>query len=280
MPFFGAHISIAGGVHFAPERGYKVGCNAIQLFTKNARQWKASPLKEEEIINFKEDILRFKIYKVIAHDGYLINLAAPDDRIFSKSFESFTFELRRAELLDIPYLVMHPGSHLGKGEDYGIKKIAKSLNESLLESETKKVKILLETTAGQGTNLGYTFEQIRDIIDMVDKKDRFGICLDTAHIFAAGYDIRSREAYEETMEKFDKILGISNLFVIHTNDSKSELGSHVDRHEHIGFGKIGKDPFSFFINDPRLKDLPFILETPDGRDWDIVNLETLRNLQQ
>ncbi|MBW1660275.1 MAG: deoxyribonuclease IV [Deltaproteobacteria bacterium] len=283
MPKIGAHMSIAGGVSRALDRGEELGLDTIQIFTKNANQWTGRPISDEEQDRFKRRKEETGIDPVIAHDSYLINLASPDREMFQRSLDAFEDELLRCHCLEVPWLVMHPGAHLKTGEARAIVQIGKAIKVALLEQNETEVGVLLETTAGQGTQIGYRFEHLRDIMREIDLPERVGVCLDTCHIFAAGYDIRSREAYERTMDEFDKIVGLEFLQVIHVNDSKRELGSHVDRHEHIGRGQIGEEAFSFFLNDARLWDLPFILETPKTAPdtqvpMDTVNVELLRKM--
>ncbi len=283
MPKIGAHMSIAGGVSRALDRGEELGLDTIQIFTKNANQWTGRPISDEEQDRFKRRKEETGIDPVIAHDSYLINLASPDREMFQRSLDAFEDELLRCHCLEVPWLVMHPGAHLKTGEARAIVQIGKAIKVALLEQNETEVGVLLETTAGQGTQIGYRFEHLRDIMREIDLPERVGVCLDTCHIFAAGYDIRSREAYERTMDEFDKIVGLEYLQVIHVNDSKRELGSHVDRHEHIGRGQIGEEAFSFFLNDARLWDLPFILETPKTAPdtqvpMDTVNVELLRKM--
>ncbi|RKY88179.1 deoxyribonuclease IV [candidate division KSB1 bacterium] len=276
----GAHMSIAGGVDKSIERGYSIGCSSIQIFTKSNNQWKAKELKDDEILRFKQNRVKYHINPIVAHDSYLINLAANRKEVLKKSIESFFIEMERCELLNIPYLVMHPGAHLGAGEDEGMKVLIDSFNQLLERSKGFKVIICLETTAGQGTNLGYRFEHIARIIDSVMDKNRFGCCYDTAHTFAAGYDIRDEKAYNKTMKEFDEVIGMEKLKVIHLNDSKKELGSKIDRHEHIGKGFLGLEAFRFIMNDERFVNIPKILETPKGPDMkeDIENLAVLKSL--
>jgi len=283
VPKIGAHMSIAGGVSRALDRGEELGLDTIQIFTKNANQWTGRPISDEEQDRFKRRKEETGIDPVIAHDSYLINLASPDREMFQRSLDAFEDELLRCHCLEVPWLVMHPGAHLKTGEARAIVQIGKAIKVALLEQHETGVCVLLETTAGQGTQIGYRFEHLRDIMREIDLPERVGVCLDTCHIFAAGYDIRSREAYERTMDEFDKIVGLEFLQVIHVNDSKRELGSHVDRHEHIGRGQIGEEAFSFFLNDARLWDLPFILETPKTAPdtqvpMDTVNVELLRKM--
>ncbi|HDD59448.1 deoxyribonuclease IV [Thermoplasmatales archaeon ex4484_36] len=280
MGLLGAHVSTQGGVQNAPERGASLQCDAIAIFTKNQRQWRAKPLKEEEIEGFKENMKRFGIEIALSHDSYLINLGSPKEEIYRKSVEAFVDEIVRADQLDLPYLVFHPGSHLGEGEEWGLKKIAEGIEESLSRAPESRVMLLLETTAGQGTNLGYTFEQLAAIMDMVGDRERLGVCFDTCHAFAAGYDIRTPEAYGETFDRFEEVIGLRNLKAFHLNDSKFPLGSKKDRHEHIGEGEIGIEAFRLLVNDRRFEEHPMILETPGGDVWYSANLKVLRDLIQ
>ncbi len=276
----GAHTSISGGVASSVDRAVKIGCKTMQIFTKNNNQWKAFPLTEEAVRNYKIKLRLSKINPVIAHDSYLINLCAKEKAILSRSREAFLDELKRCELLGIPYLNFHPGAHRGQGEKDGIKIVAESLNFIHEKTPNFKVKSMIETTAGQGTNIGYRFEQIREIIDLVEDKKRLTVCIDTCHIFAAGYDLRTEKMYNKTLDEFNKIVGFKFLKAFHLNDSKKELGSRVDRHEHIGKGFIGKRGFKFLMNDKRFEDIPKILETPKGPDMleDIMNMRVLGRL--
>jgi len=276
----GAHMSIAGGVYNCFDHGEHFKCTTIQIFTKNASQWRAKPLAEDEIATYKRRQKESAISPVVAHDSYLINLGSNNKALLQKSKEAFLVEMQRCELLEIPCLVTHPGSHTGAGEEAGLKTIADSLSWLHHKLPEAKVMICLETTAGQGTNLGYRFEQIANIIELSDSPERSGVCLDTCHIFAAGYDIRTERTYKKTMREFDSVIGLKRLKVIHFNDSRRELGSRVDRHEHIGKGFIGVEPFGFFMNDRRLAKIPKILETPKGDDGsaDDRNLTILRKL--
>ena len=277
---FGAHVSVSGGVDTAFARGERFAMDAIQVFTKNQRQWVAKPLGEAEVERWYEERARTGITKVITHASYLINLASPKDDLRQKSMTAFQDELERCESLGIPGLVVHPGSHTGSGEEAGLAAVADSLNRIHDAVPHLRVLTLLETTAGQGTNLGSSFEELASIIDQVEAKERIGICLDTCHVFAAGYDIRTDETYAETMQKFDETLGFDRLKAIHLNDSKFPLGSKRDRHEHIGEGEIGLEGFRNVVNDSRLAGLPGVLETEKGDDdeFDGKNLATLRGL--
>ncbi len=274
----GAHVSIAGGIFQAPIRGSEIGCTAIQIFTKNQRQWKISPLTNEQIEQYKQVLANSPIKAVVAHDSYLINLCSPDKNNLHKSRESFILELKRTQALGIAGLVFHPGAHKDLGETKGLKLIAESLNIILKECLDVDTKLLLETTAGQGTALGYSFEQLGQIIQMVDEKNKVGVCIDTCHIFAAGYDIRTREGYEATFKKFDEIIGLDRLGAFHLNDSEKELGSRVDRHERIGKGKIGLEAFRLIMNEPRFENIPKILEIPGGDDCFKYDVALLRSL--
>lgn len=276
----GSHMSIAGGVYNALISGKELGCTTIQIFTKSNNQWKARPLTASEISEFRAKQKEFQISPVVAHDSYLINAASPDKALQEKSREALLIELQRCEALGISHLVMHPGSHVGTGEKEGIKRIAEAINWVHSETKDFTTQIALETTAGQGTNLGYRFEQLAEIMDLTEQKKRLAVCLDTCHIFAAGYDIRTDTGCEKTMSEFDKIIGLDKLKVIHFNDSIKDFASKVDRHEHIGKGKIGLEGFRFFMNDRRFEKIPKILETPKDEEGklDRMNLATLRKL--
>jgi deoxyribonuclease-4 len=276
----GAHMSISGGVFNSLLFGEDLGCTTIQIFTKNNNQWKAKELTPEDVKKFFENQKKTNISPVVGHNGYLINLASPKEDIYNQSLESMLIELQRAELLALPYLVMHPGSHLGTGEKEGIKKIAHSIDWLHQKTKGYKVKICLETTAGQGSAIGYRFEQLQGIIEQVKDNQRVGVCYDTCHTFAAGYDLRNKRVYDETFKEFDKVIGLSRLKVIHVNDSMKDFGSRVDRHQHIGEGKIGLEGFRLLMNDQRWEEISKILETPKegGTAKDIRNLGVLRSL--
>ena len=273
-------MSIAGGVHKALLEGGKVDCDVIQIFTKSSRQWAAQPYGKEEIENFLANQKEAGIVTVIAHDSYLLNLGSPEDGLRKRSVRGFIDEMERCETLAIPYLVAHPGAHVGSGEEEGIKAIARSLDEIHKACPRFKVKVALEITAGQGSNLGYRFEQIRSMIDATKESDRLRVCFDTEHAFAAGYDIRTKEGYERTFGEFDEIIGLKLLAAFHLNDSKKEFHSRVDRHEHIGKGHIGVEAFRLLMNDQRFWGIPMCLETPKGPDLkeDVENLTLLRSL--
>jgi deoxyribonuclease-4 len=273
-------MSIAGGVGKAVLRGQEIGCQAIQVFTKNNLRWMAPPLKDETIERWYHNLKESGIAPVVAHDSYLINLASSDDGLWQKSLDSFVLEMMRCDVLSIPYLVMHPGAHTGSGEKAGLRRIAQALDRAFDHVPDARVMVLLETTAGQGTSLGYRFEHLARIIQLAAVGHRLGVCFDTCHALVAGYEIRTPEGYEETFRQFDRIVGLEQLKVFHTNDSKRDLGSRVDRHEHIGQGYIGLDGFRLLLNDARFRQRPMLLETPKGpdRQKDVENLATLRSL--
>jgi deoxyribonuclease-4 len=279
-PLLGAHMSIAGGVGNAFLEGQKVDCDAIQIFTKSSRQWASKPLEKEEIAQFHANRKETGIAAVVAHDSYLLNLGSPDAGLRKRSVAAFIDEMERCEVLGVSNLIAHPGAHVGAGEVEGIKTIAKSLDEVHKSCPKFKVKVTLEITAGQGSNLGYRFEQIADIIDATKESDRLRVCFDTEHAFAAGYDIRTKEGYERTFAEFDDAIGLDRLAAFHLNDSKKEFHSRVDRHEHIGKGFIGVEAFRLLMNDQRFWGLPMCLETPKGPDLkeDKENLALLRSL--
>jgi len=279
-PLLGAHESIAGGIGEALIRGKQVGCECVQIFTKSSRQWASKPLSKEEIDTFKRNKIETGITTVIAHDSYLVNLGAPDEAMRKKSVKGFIEELERCEALGVPTLVAHPGSHVGTGEENGIKTIAKSIDEAHAACKGFEVKVALEITAGQGSTLGCNFQQMARIIDAVKENDRLRLCFDTEHAFASGYDIRTPEGYENTFSELDKYIGIKRLVAFHLNDSVKDFNSKVDRHQHIGKGFIGLGAFRRLLNDKRFFGLPMCLETPKGPDLkeDVENLATLRSL--
>jgi len=277
----GAHESIAGGVFNAVERGKKATCDTIQMFNKSNNQWRAKKIGDDELEKYFEAIDKTGVTVSTSHTSYLINIASPNPELNEKSYLALKEEMERCQTLKIPNLVMHPGSHVGTGEDVGMDKIAENLVRLFNElDDDQNVTLLLETTAGQGSNLGYTFEQIAYMIDKARSHDMLGVCLDTCHIFAAGYPISEAKDYKKTMKQFDDIIGLDRLRIIHMNDSKKEFGSKRDRHEHIGEGSIGLDAFANFVNDKRLVNVPMILETPKGDELkeDIENLKRLRSL--
>jgi len=273
-------MSIAGGVHTAIERGRSINCTAIQMFVKNNMQWFARPLTRKEIRAFLEHPHGGELLSIFAHANYLINLAATNPQFHANSIRALSEELTRADQLELPFLVLHPGAHLGAGEEAGLEKIVKSINRVFRKIRKVKTRIALETTAGQGSCLGHRFEQIAYIIQNVRERERLCVCLDTAHIFAAGYDIGSEARVKKTFREFDRVIGRERLAAIHLNDSKTACGSRVDRHQHIGKGQIGLDAFRFIMRDRRFKKIPKVLETPKGAEMreDIANLKTLREL--
>lgn len=277
-PLLGSHMSIAGGTHLALERAEQVGCQVIQIFVKNNNRWVGKPISEAEAETFQKSWERSAIQEVVAHDCYLINLASPLDEMWQRSIDALIDELERCDRLGLSYLVTHPGSHMGRGEEQGVRRIARAIDQ--IHQKDWKVRIALETTAGQGTSVGYRFEHLRDIIGAVRQPDRLAVCMDTCHIFAAGYDIREEEDYQKTMESFDQTVGLDKLRIFHFNDSKRGWGSRVDRHEHIGRGEIGTSAFASILNDERLTGVPKILETPKGKTHreDKRNLKVLRSL--
>ncbi len=278
MKILGAHVSVSGGISKAPERGEILGCDAIQIFTKNQMQWATPPLRKDEVSKFKVSLAAHRPSAVVTHASYLINLGTPDETKLEKSREAFLEELRRCEALGIPYLVFHPGAHMGAGEAAGLKTIAESLNRAHAETDESSVMTLVEITAGQGTNVGYTFEQLMEIIEQVRDKNRMGICLDTSHMFAAGYDLREKKAYHVTWREFERVIGPKWLHVFHLNDSKKALGSRVDRHANLGRGYLGLEAFRLLLNDECFDGIPMILETPGGNPWYVKNLKIMRQL--
>jgi len=268
LKYVGAHVSAAGGVENAIKNAVEIGADGFALFTKNQRQWFAKPLSEKNIIKFKEYMQEhgFSANAVLPHDSYLINLGHPEKEKREKSLNAFIDEAKRVESLGLKYLNFHPGSHLRKiSEEECLNLISESINFAI--KETKSCIFVIETTAGQGSNLGYKFEHLAYIIDKVEDKMRIGVCIDTAHIFAAGYDIRTKKAYEETMQKFDEIIGFRYLKGMHINDSKAKFASRVDRHHSLGKGEIGIDAFKFIMQDRRIDNIPLILETIDPSIW-------------
>ena len=278
--FVGAHVSTSGGVFNAPLNAMAIGAKAFALFTKNQKQWAAKPLDEETIALFKENLSKSGILPkhILPHDSYLINLGHPEEEKRLKSLEAFIDEVNRCSQLGLDRLNFHPGSHLKQiSEEECIDRIAMSMNEAI--RVTEGVTLVIENTAGQGSNLGWRFEHLRAIIERIEDKSRVGVCIDTCHMFTAGYDIRTREAYDVTWAEFDTIVGFQYLKGMHINDSKPDLGSHVDRHDSIGKGKIGVEPFGFIMNDPRMDDIPLVLETIDETIW-AEEIELLYSLQE
>jgi deoxyribonuclease-4 len=276
----GAHMSIRGGASMAIERARSIGCTAMQVFVKNNMQWFARPLTAEEIRAFLNHVQRGELLSVFGHANYLINLAATNPQFHANSIRALAEELIRADQLELPFLVLHPGAHLGAGEEAGLKKIADSVDEVFRKIPKVKTKIALEITAGQGSCIGHRFEHLAHIIATVREPERLRVCLDTAHLFAAGYAIGSESGVKKTFHEFDRVIGRNRLVAIHVNDSKTGRGSRVDRHEHIGKGRIGLGAFRFIMQSPRFRKIPKVLETPKGKDLaeDVINLKTLQRL--
>jgi deoxyribonuclease IV len=276
----GAHMSIRGGVSMAIERARSIHCTAMQMFVKNNMQWFAGPLRREEIRAFVDHVQRGELLSVFGHANYLINLAATNPQFHANSIRALSEELTRADQLELPFLVLHPGAHLGAGEEAGLEKIIASIDKVFSKIAKVKTKIALETTAGQGSCVGHRFEHLAHIIENVREPERLCVCLDTAHVFAAGYDISSKSGLQKTFREFDCAIGRDRLVAIHLNDSKTACGSRVDRHEHVGKGRIGLDAFRFIMRDRRFRKIAKVLETPKGKDMreDVMNLKTLRAL--
>jgi deoxyribonuclease IV len=278
MKYVGAHVSAAGGVENAPRNAHQLGATAFALFTKNQRQWRANPLSGESIAAFHRacEALDYAPQQILPHDSYLINLGHPDQEGLAKSRDAFFDEFLRCRQLGLIYLNFHPGSHLGRiSEDECLERIAQSINLALKQVEG--VTALIENTAGQGSNVGYSFEHLAQIIARVDDKTRVGVCLDTCHAFAAGYDLADRQGYEAVMKHFDEVVGFGYLKGMHLNDAQKKLGSGVDRHASIGRGTLGMNPFQLIMNDPRLDNIPLILETPDTSRWP-TEIKMLRDM--
>ncbi len=276
----GAHLSVAGGVDTAFERAEKLNCTSFQIFTKSNRQWQARPLDPAEIDRYHRRQQETGIEPVICHASYLINLGASDETVWSKSVNALIIELERCEQLKIPYLVLHPGAHMGQGVETGIARVTQALDLVHDRLSDHQVKIALEITAGQGTTLGATFDELAQMLAACRQSERLAVCFDTCHALTAGYEFRAPASYEQMVAEFDRIIGLERLKVIHFNDSEKDLGSRVDRHAHIGQGCIGLEPFGYFLNDARFKNVPFLLETPKDDDPgdDIRNLAKLRGL--
>jgi len=279
MDNLGAHMSAAGGPQNAIAEATTVGAQVLQLFSKNNNQWNARPLEESTIKKWLDAWEKSDVWQAVIHDSYLINLGSPKDDLWEKSIAAFVEEMHRAKQLRIPYLVMHPGAHLGEGEDFGIQRIIAAFNRILKATEGNPTQILIENTAGQGSNLGYRFEHIGAILEGVKEPERFGCCFDTCHALAGGYDFRTAEGYAATMADFDRLIGIDRIRVFHMNDSKKDCCSRVDRHEHIGQGFVGLDAFRYLVNDARFFDIPMCLETPKTDNMDVTNLAILRGLR-
>jgi deoxyribonuclease-4 len=273
-------MSIAGGLHLAFARLREVKGEALQIFLRNERRWQTPPLTPEAVASFRRSHAENGNFPIAAHDSYLINLAAPDPAVHDRSIDAFAEELRRGETLGISFLITHPGSHVGQGVETGLERFIQGMDRAITASSTSSIAVLIETTAGQGTNLGSTFEEIAFILGRSRHSRRLGVCFDTCHCFAAGYDLRSPDTYEETMRRFHDLIGLERLKYFHLNDSKGDLGSRLDRHEHIGKGRIGLGGFELVLKDTRFREHPMVLETPKGKDLkeDKENLKVLRRL--
>lgn len=276
----GAHLSVSGGVDTSFERAVELNCTAFQIFTKSNRQWRAKPLDPGEIDRYHANQQQTGIAPVVCHASYLLNLGTPDDALWHKSIDALVVELERCEQLAIPNLVLHPGAHVKSGVEAGIARVAQGLDVAHERLPGYKVRVALEITAGQGTALGATFEEIAAIIAATGSGSRLDVCFDTCHALAAGYEFRTPDSYQTMIDTFDNVIGLERLRVFHLNDSQKDLGSHVDRHDHIGDGCIGLEPFGYFLNDERFKTVPFLLETPvdDDPGDNRRNLERLRSL--
>ena len=278
LPPLGAHTSTSGGLVNAIVEGKQIKADVLQIFSKNQKQWKGRDYKEGEVEKFHQAIEKSGIRPVMIHTSYLINLASTNEQTLSNSIDALIDEMQRCHVLKIPYLVLHPGSHLNEGEEVGIKKIAQNLTKVVNKAGVDDVIILLETTAGQGTNLGYTFEQLREMMDQSGVEKHLGVCLDTCHVFTAGYDIRTAQAWKKTKQAFDNVIGLHKLKGIHLNDSQKDLGSKVDRHDRIGKGLLGIKPFEIILKDPDMREIPMILEVPGGPKAYKQDLRKLRGL--
>jgi deoxyribonuclease-4 len=262
----GAHLSVAGGVDKSFQRAVDLNCTAFQIFTKSNRQWKAKDLTLDEIDRYHRQQQATGITPVICHACYLLNLGTPDDTLWYKSIDALVIEMERCEQLKIPYLVLHPGSHVKSGAEAGMARVAQALDMIHARLSGYEVKVALEISAGQGSSLGSSFEEIKHMIALTQNPERLVVCFDTCHALAAGYEFRTPESYEAMIQEFDRVIGLARLKVVHLNDSEKDLGSHIDRHAHIGEGCIGLEAFGYFLNDPRFKNTPFLLETPVEND--------------
>ncbi|MFG0318948.1 MAG: deoxyribonuclease IV [Planctomycetota bacterium JB042] len=274
----GAHMSIAGGHHHAVEAAVRAGCTALQIFTKGNNQWRAKPLEEEGVRAFAAARRQHGIDHVVAHASYLINLGTPDDALWEKSVDAFVVELERCEALDVSHLIFHPGAHVGSGEEAGLARVVEGIDEAHRRTSGLAVKTTVEITAGQGTCLGHTFEHLAAIVSGVAAPERVAVCLDTCHLLAAGYDLRTPGGYDATFEELDEAVGLGKVEAFHLNDSKKDLGCRVDRHEEIGEGFLGDAPFRMLMNDDRFRGVPMVLETPKGDDELAADTRNLRRL--
>ena len=285
MPLLGSHLSIAGGYYKAVRAAKELDLECVQIFTKNNNQWRAKEMTDEDIAKFRDAIEETGIQMPCAHDSYLINLASPKEELWQKSIAAFIIELERAEMLGLAGVVMHPGSFVKSTEEEGLQKIIEAFDIVLEKTVGQEVEVWIETTAGQGTNLGHRFEHLNEIISGVQDSQRLGVCVDTCHIFAAGYPMQTVKEYKATMDEFDSVVGIERIKAFHLNDSKKEFGSRVDRHDHIGQGFVGLKPFKHIVNDKRFDKIPMYMETPkgendDGIPNDTINLNVLRGLMK
>jgi deoxyribonuclease IV len=282
MAILGSHLSIAGGYYKAVEEAATLGCDCVQIFTKNNNQWRAKDLSHDDVAKFQEALAATNVSHPIAHDSYLINLATPVDELWKKSIDAYIVELQRAERLGLGYVVMHPGAHTTSSEEEGLARVITAFDEVHRQTRGLRVVTLIETTAGQGSCLGHKFEHIAAILAGVKQPERLAVCFDTCHVFAAGYPLSERKDYLATMRQFDKTIGLDLIRAFHLNDSKKGLGSRVDRHEHIGRGLLGLEAFRHLLNDPRFHETPMYLETAKeqeaGEEMDVVNLRVLRSL--
>ncbi len=282
MPILGAHMSIAGGYHKAAETAHRCQCDCVQLFTKNNNQWRAKAIMDDDVERFQSALQRLGVGHPVSHSSYLINLASPDPVLWQKSIDALVVELERASRLGIPYVVVHPGAYTTSSEAAGLRRIARALDRVHRQMPAAAAQCLLETTAGQGTNLGWRFEHLAAILGEVQDPDRLGVCFDTCHVFAAGYSMRTKKQYQATMDKLQRTVGLEKVRAIHLNDSKTKFGSRVDRHAKIGAGAMGVAPFRWLLNDRRFRKTPMYLETPkgieNGQELDVINLKILRRL--
>jgi len=262
VTWIGAHVPVTGGLHNAPANGRAIGAEAIQIFTRSQLQWKARPVDDEEARAFRAAFAQSGVRQVMTHGSYLVNLAALDGEILGKSRAAFLADMERCHALDVPYLVFHPGAHMGAGVEAGLAAVAKSLDEILDRAQGLRVQPLIEVTAGQGTCLGHRFEEVAGILDRVRAPERLGVCLDTCHLYAAGHDIATADGYEETLAALERHVGVDRVKAVHLNDAKKGLGSRLDRHAHIGEGTLGLETFRRFVNDPRFAGVPMVVETP------------------
>ncbi len=282
MACLGAHMSIAGGYYKAVEAAHRCQCDCVQIFTKNNNQWLAKKITTEDAATFQARLAELEIKHPLSHSSYLINLASPDPKLWKQSVDAFIVELERAHILGIPYVVLHPGAWTTSDEAAGIRQVVRALNEVHQQFRDESTQCLLETTAGQGTTLGWRFEQLAEMLDGVRDPNRLGVCFDTCHVFAAGYPLASEKDYQQTMHEFNGLIGVKRIKAFHLNDSKRELGSRVDRHDHIGKGKMGVAPFRHLMSDSRFRNVPMYLETPKGeekgKELDVINLQKLRRM--